>query len=103
MVNKIILERFAEELESKPNVYRLIHKFNEQSYTFSYGVENLSHKTIEITLDCNSSRNMVFSETSGKITKVVDPGQIVFLMHAEAAPGAEEFARGSVCNYREVY
>ena len=46
---------------------------------------------------------MVFSEASGKITKVVEPGQIEFLMHAEATPGADEFARGSVCTYKEVY
>lgn len=56
-----------------------------------------------MTIDCNSSRNMVFSETSGKVTKVIEPGQTEFLMHAEAAPGAEEFARGSVCTYKEVY
>lgn len=29
LVNKIILERFAEELESKPGVYRLLNKFSE--------------------------------------------------------------------------
>lgn len=46
---------------------------------------------------------MVFSETTGKVTKVVEPGQTIFLMHAEASPGAEEFARGSVCTYKEVY
>lgn len=58
---------------------------------------------MEITLDCNSSRNMVFSETSGKITKIIEPGAIEFFMHAEAAPGAEEFARGALCVYREAY
>lgn len=103
LVNRIILERFGEELESKPNVYRLLNKFSEQSYTFSYGIENISHKAIEITLDCNSSRNMVFSENSGKATRIIEPGQIEFIMHAEAAPGAEEFARGSLCTYKEVY
>lgn len=46
---------------------------------------------------------MVFSETSGRIAKVIKPGKVEFFMHAEAAPGAEEFARGSVCTFREVY
>lgn len=103
LVNKIILERFGEEIEQKPGVYRLINKFSEQSYTFSYGIENLGTRAIEVTLDCNSSRNMVFSEESGKATKIIEPGQIEFIMHAEAAPGAEEFARGSLCTYKEVY
>ncbi len=99
----MILERFGEELENKPNVYRVINKFSEQSYTFTYGIENVGTRAIEVTLDCNSSRNMVFSETPGKVTKVVEPGQLEFFMHAEAAPGAEEFARGSQCFYKEVY
>jgi hypothetical protein len=102
-VNRIILEKFAETLEEQPSAYKLLNKFCEQSYTFSYGVENTSSRAIELTIDCNSSRNMVFSENNGKVTKVIEPGQIEFLMHAEAAPGAEEFARGSVCTYREVY
>jgi hypothetical protein len=73
LVNRIILERFGEELESKPSAYRLLNKFSEQSYTFSYGVENTGARAIKVTLDCNSSRNMVFSEASGKIVKVVEP------------------------------
>lgn len=97
------MEKFGEELESKPGSYKLLNKFSEQSYTFTYGIENISNRTIEVTLDCNSSRNMVFSEASGKVTKVVEPGQLVFFMHAEAAPGAEEFARGSQCFFKEVY
>jgi hypothetical protein len=103
LVNKMIIERFGEELESKPNAYRLLHKFYESSYTFSYAIENIGSRAIEITLDCNTSRNMIFSEPSGKVTKVVEPGNIEFFMHAEATPGAEEFARGAQCTFREVY
>lgn len=58
---------------------------------------------MEVTLDCTSSRNMIFSESSGKMTKIIEPGAIEFMMHAEATPGAEEFARGAVCIYREAY
>lgn len=103
LVNKMIVERFGEEMEAKPNVYRLLSKFSEQSYTFSYGVENLGHKALEMTIDCTTSTNMVFSEPSGKVTKIIEPGTIEFMMHAEAAPGAEEFARGAQCLFKEVY
>jgi len=81
----------------------LISKFSEQSYTFSYGVENLSSKAFEFTLDTTSSRNMVYSEPNGKITKIIEPGALEFMMHAEAAPGAEEFARGAQCIFKDIY
>jgi hypothetical protein len=29
LVNKLIIERFGQELESKPNAYRLLNKFYE--------------------------------------------------------------------------
>jgi hypothetical protein len=74
LVNKMILEKFAEEMDSKAGVYKLLSKFSEQSYTFSYGVENLSSKAIEFTVDCNTSRNMIFSENGGKITKIIEAG-----------------------------
>ena len=99
LVNRTIVERYGEELESKPDFYRLLSKFSEQSYTFSYAIENIGAKAIKATLDCNSSRNMVFSEPSGYASKIVQPGETVFFMHAEAAPGAEEFARGSTCYF----
>jgi hypothetical protein len=46
---------------------------------------------------------MVFSEITGKITKVIEPSAIEFMMHSEASPGAEEFARGAQCVFKEVY
>jgi hypothetical protein len=82
---------------------RYLYVLFRPSYTFSYAVENTSNRTIEMTLDCNSSRNMVFSEPSGIVKKIIEPGKVEFFMHAEAAPGAEEFARGATCNYREIY
>jgi len=45
---------------------------------------------------------MLYSEEGGVITRILEPGQIEFMMHAEAAPGAEEFARGVVCSYKEL-
>jgi hypothetical protein len=46
---------------------------------------------------------MVFSEASGKITKIIEPNSTEFMMHAEAAPGAEEFARGAQVIFKEIY
>lgn len=103
IVNRLIVEKYGEELEGKHGVYRLVHKFSESSYTFTYAIENLSSKPLEITLDCNNSSNMVFSENKGKITKIIDPGCYEFMMHAEAAPGAEEFARGAQVIYKECF
>lgn len=39
---------------------------------------------------------MVFSDDNGKVTKVVKPGEFVFMLHVEAAPDIEEFAIGHV-------
>ena len=46
---------------------------------------------------------MVFSEASGKMTKIIEPNTVEFMMHAEAAPGAEEFARGAQVIFKEIY
>jgi len=46
---------------------------------------------------------MVFNNGQGKSTKIVDPGQIEFMIHAEAQPGAEEFAKGAQCFFKEIY
>lgn len=45
---------------------------------------------------------MVFSDSIGKVTKIIQPNTIEFIMHAEAAPGAEEFARGAQCIFKEI-
>ena len=46
---------------------------------------------------------MIFSDGTGKITKLIDPHTIEFMLHAEAAPGAEEFARGAQVIFKEIY
>lgn len=102
IVNNLILERFGEVQEDRGN-YKLLQKFSDQSYTFSYGVENTGKKPLEITLDCNTSKSMSFSEPSGRVVKIVEPGTLMFLMHAEASPGAEEFAKGAEISHKELY
>lgn len=102
IANKLVLQNFGDVLEEKPGVYRLLNKYHQSSYSFSFGVENLSDAPLELRLDCNKSRNMLYSEPSGKVVKVVEPGHLEFMMHAEAAPGADEFARGVECSYKET-
>ena len=56
-----------------------------------------------MTLDLSGSRNLLFSEPSGKSTKMIDGGALEFFMHAEASPEAEEIARVAKVIYKEVY
>lgn len=102
ITNRLVLQNFGEVLEQKPNVYRLLCKYHPISYTFSFGMENLSDGPLELRLDCNQSRNMLYSEPDGKMVKIVEPGKLEFFMHSEAAPGAEEFARGVTCSYKQT-
>lgn len=74
----------------------------EQSYTFTYGLENTNSMPIEVTLDCTSSTNMAYSDPKGRVTKVVHPGELEFLMYAEALSGYDEFARGAQVSWKEV-
>ena len=46
---------------------------------------------------------MIYSDVSGKVRKLIEPNQIEFFLHAEAAPGAEEFAKACQCYYKEAY
>lgn len=66
-------------------------------------MQNLGKRTAEVTLDCGSSRNLVFSEPSTRVTRLVEPGATEFFLHAEPAPEAEDIARGVKISYKEVY
>lgn len=46
---------------------------------------------------------MLFSDSLGKVTKLIEPGGIEFFIHAEANPGAEEIARSVKVTYREDF
>ena len=46
---------------------------------------------------------MIFSDSLGKVTKLIEPGAIEFFIHAEANPGAEEIARSVKVTYREDF
>jgi hypothetical protein len=60
-------------------------------------------RTCELTLDLSGSRNLLFSEFGGRISKIVAPGKTEFMMHAEAKAGVEEIARVAKVTSKEVY
>lgn len=66
-------------------------RHDENTDTFSFGLKNL--KTIEatFTLDCSDSRNVLFGEAGGKVTRYVKSNEFVFMMHVEASADVEEF------------
>jgi len=102
MVNQMILQNWGEEFEQTDS-YRVVSKFYEPSYSFAFGILNLSGMELEFTLDCTTSKNMVFSDPAGQVTKLIEPGELAFMMHSEAAPGCEEFARGVECSFKQLY
>lgn len=73
------------------------------SYTFSFAVENLGLKTKEITLNCTQSRNLLFSDDAGKLTRLVEPGCTEFFLHAEATPGAKDLSKSVSVASKDVY
>jgi len=72
----------------------VLTKFIETSYSFAFGVENLTSEPMKYLVDCSTSTNMIYSEKDGKVEKVVKPGEIKFFLHSESSPGAESFTRG---------
>ena len=79
--------------------YHVIMRYFPQSYTFLYGVKNVSDTTLEITMDwCpESTRGLLHSpqleEGAQEISKIVKAGQLQFMFYSEAHPDAEEVAR----------
>ena len=65
--NIAILSKYGQELESKHKV-KSYYTFSEQVHAYSYGVLNDSDKTLDITMDCSASQNMLFS-TKGEVIK----------------------------------
>ena len=67
-------------------------RHNNDTDTFSFGLKNLKKNPAAFTLDCSESRNMLFGETGGKVTRYVKSGEFVFMQHLEAGEDVEEFA-----------
>jgi len=66
-VNRIIIQNFGKVIEHVANIYSLHMKQHEQSYTFSYGIQNHSKEPMVFQLDCSKSQGMAFSEKAGKV------------------------------------
>ena len=66
-------------------------RHNKATDTFSFGIKNLKTTPAAFTLDCSESRNVLFGEAGGKVTRWVKSNEFVFLMHVEAAEDVEEF------------
>jgi len=91
-------------VESRDGVYCLRQRFYPSSYSFTFTLENLSAtRSYEFTLDLSGSRNLLFSEPQGKVTRLIKQGSADFMLHAEAMPAAEEIARVAKVTYREIY
>jgi len=95
--NLLILDKFGQDLESDSK-YRIIYTFSEQVIAYSYAVQNLASKPLEIKLDFGKSENMLFSSKERHITKMVLPGQVEFMMHTMAKPSATSFKRSVNCS-----
>jgi len=78
--NALIVERFGQEAENKRGV-KVLYAFSQyflyeiyiyirQVHAYSYGILNEYTKPIEATLDCSSSKYMIFSTKSPIIKKV---------------------------------
>ena len=103
LVSVMVNQAAGTVVEGKDGEYCLRQKFYPSSYSFTFTIENLSPRTCEFTLDLSGSRNLLFSEPLGKVTKLISPGSSDFMMHAEATPGAEEIARVAKVTYKEFY
>ena len=99
--NLLIIDRYGQELENKKG-YKLLYTYSEQVHAYSYAVQNMVGRTVDITLDCSSSQNMLYSSKTARMTKRVDGGHIQFMMHSMAAPNAAKFVRSAKCQISEI-
>lgn len=100
--NIAIISKYGQELENK-NKVKSYYTFSEQVHAYSYGVLNDSDKTMDVTIDCSASQNMLFSTKGEVIKKRVEPGKLEFMLHAQALQSAEQFVRSAKCWFEEVH
>lgn len=56
----MILEQFGEE-EGQGQGYKVIKYFSTNSYSFTYGIKNLTDNILEGNMDFSKSQNLIFS------------------------------------------
>jgi calpain-15 len=100
-VNVLLIERHGLELDNKKGVRSLYH-FSPKTHSYSYGVVNELSSTMEVLIDCSASDSMSFSSTSPFVKKRVEPGQLEFMMHAQALPHADTFSRSAIVTWQAV-
>lgn len=70
--------REARELDNSKGV-RLFYVLHPKIHGYSYAVMNDLGMAVSVTLDSSGSENMVFSNGSEKVSKVVQPDELVFM------------------------
>ena len=95
------MDKFGQDLETDTK-YRVLYTFSEQVLAYSYAVQNISAKALDIMLDFSKSENMLYSSRESRIKKVVMPGQVEFMMHTMAKPSSAKFSRSVNCTVSEV-
>ena len=101
-MNCEMIKRYGRSVQQEPMVYDLSMWHNQETDTFSFGITNQKKIPVAFRLDCTASTNMVFNEDGGKVTRYVRPGEFTFLMHVEAAEGAEEFTLQYTVSLEEI-
>lgn len=99
--NLLIIERFGQELENRKG-YKILYTFSEQIHAYSYALQNMVGRTIDMTLDCSASQNMLYSSKLSKVSKRIDAGHVEFMMHTMAQPSASKFVPSAKCSIKEV-
>lgn len=91
VINKEMVQRYGESVQNEPLQYDLMMRHNKDTDTFSFGIKNLKTMPAAFTLDCSASRNVLFGEPGGRITRYIKSNEFLFFMHVEAAEDVEEF------------
>eukprot|EP00347_Sterkiella_histriomuscorum_P008050 403346565 len=85
-VTEMNLAQYGIE-EASSDQYQVISLFSPGSNSYTFGIRNIKDFSIEVMLDLSFSENMTFSSKGPIVKKVVKPGQIQFMMHAQAGYG----------------
>lgn len=75
---------------------------NRATYGYSYCGINTGTLPQVVDLNLSDSKNMICTPRSGKVTKIIQPGAIEFLMHVEADPREDTFIPRERMSAREI-
>ncbi len=97
VVNKLLIRKYGKSIhdddkKNKKNVDAFYY-FNKNIHCYSYGVYNKTSKTIKATLDLSKSKKLLYNLEHPKVTKIVEPKSMEFMIHAQCDKGVEEYFR----------